>query len=233
MKKFPCSLQFIALAILPFLATSQTAIDNTIAFYHQSIGSQSGIYNGFQYYRYPGFINSGHPFYFADSLTKGSVYYDGVFYENVSLLYDEVTDELLTTDFRGDNLVQLVKLKVDSFTINDFLFIKIVVSQSLFPGYYRQLYSGETSALAKEVKTIAKTTNSDFEVRRTVESRLSYYVKFNEKYYGVSGAKQLLKLFGAKRRQVADHMKSKRINYRSNREDYIVEAVTFYDEQSL
>jgi hypothetical protein len=214
-------------------SSSSTAISNTIAFYQRAIGDQSGIYNGFQYYRYPDLINAGHPFFMFDTLTSGSVYYDSIAYYNVLLLYDEVIDELLTTDYRRENLVQLVKMKVGNFTIGGRKFIRITDNiAALSPGYYLQLYSGKSRVLGKEVKAIEKRIINQFEEYRNVEARKSYYVGINQQYYTVSGAKALMKLFGDKRRAVTEYLKNRRLKYKSNREDYIVEAVKHYDELS-
>jgi hypothetical protein len=214
-------------------SSSSTAISNTIAFYQRAIGDQSGIYNGTQYYRYPDFINSGHVFFMFDSLTNGSVNYDGIVYKNVQLLYDEMTDQLLTTDYRKENLVQLVKLKVGRFTISNHNFVRIADGvPGISPGYYRQLYNGKSEVLGKEVKTIDKRIISQFEVNTTVEARNSYYIRINNRYRAVSGAKQLLKLMADKHKAVGDHLKSKKLKYKSNRENYIVEAVKHYDEVS-
>lgn len=214
-------------------SSSSAAISNTIAFYQRAIGDQSGIYNGTQYYRYPGFINSGHVFFMSDSLTNGSVNYDGITYNNVPLLYDEMIDELLTTDYRKENLVQLVKLKVERFTIFNHNFVRVADSVlGISPGYYRQLYNGKSKVFAREAKTIDKRIINQFEVNTTVEMRNSYYVFINKRYRAISGAKQLLNLMADKGKAVSDYLKGKKLKYKSNRENYIVEAVKVYDELS-
>jgi hypothetical protein len=214
-------------------SSSSTAISNTIAFYQRSIGDQSGIYNGVQYYRYADFINSGHPFFMFDSLTAGAVDYDGVVYNSVPLLYDEMIDQLLTNDYRKENLVELVKIKVNRFTIANHNFVRIADSMSgIAPGYYRELYSGKSQVLGKEIKTVDKRIINQFEVNRTVETRNSYYARIHKQYFVISGSKQLLKLFGDKRKPVSDFLRNKKARYKSNRENYIVEAVKRYDELS-
>ena len=117
------------------------AVNSALRIYAQAAGDQAPYYNGIQYRRYPNYIHYGQPFFIADSLTAGTITYDDVTYENVKLQYDEVNDELITTDLQGHNLVQLFKQKISAFSIGPHKFINL--SQT-YPraGYYRVLYNG-------------------------------------------------------------------------------------------
>jgi hypothetical protein len=92
-------------------AKADAAVNNAMRIYADATGDQAPYYNGVQYRRYPYYIHFGHPFFIADSLITGTITYNGVTYENVKLQYDEVNDELITTDLQGDNLVQPFQTK--------------------------------------------------------------------------------------------------------------------------
>ncbi|MBO9572830.1 MAG: hypothetical protein J7497_11595, partial [Chitinophagaceae bacterium] len=127
--------------------------DNTdaqrmINIYRASAREHDPLYNGREYDRYPFYINSGIPYYNADILVAGQVQYDGLRYDSVLLMYDLISDELITTDFTGSHFVKLVKQKVDSFNIHATKFISIHSGKKVPEGYYKLIYSGKRQILS-------------------------------------------------------------------------------------
>src|SRR5579871_1627160 len=94
---FP-ALQIIAQPSVPDSISFSRARNNTVALYYQSSGDQSRIYNGTHYPGYPFVFAEGNPFFFTDTEQQASVIYDNVFYQNINLLYDELTDALIMQD---------------------------------------------------------------------------------------------------------------------------------------
>jgi hypothetical protein len=66
--------------------------------YHDYLDPEPNLYRGGQYAEYGFLLKDGHPFFGEDRLRKGTVVYNGILYENVALLYDEVQDQPVTPD---------------------------------------------------------------------------------------------------------------------------------------
>jgi hypothetical protein len=211
-------------------ATADAAVNNAIRIYADATGDQAPYYNGVQYRRYPNYIHFGHPFFIADSLITGTINYNGVTYENVKLQYDEVNDELITTDLQGDNLVQLFKQKISGFTIGPHKFINL---SRTYPraGYYRVLYNGKSQILAKEFKSIqVKPGRITAETERSVNSSTDYYLRTDKGYEKFNRLNSFLSLMGNHRKEVARFIRDKKLRTRSGREDLYYQAASFFDQ---
>jgi len=207
------------------------SVSNAIRIFAAATGTQAGYYNGLQYRRYPNFIHTGHPFFLADSLIAGTITYDGVHYENIRLQYDEVNDELITTDVQGDNLVQIHKAKVSAFTIGRYNFIHHSAGTYPGAGYYRVLYDGRSQIIAKEKKLIQTTPGqTNAETIRSVDASTDYYLKTSKGYEKFGRLNALLTTFGKHRKAVAGFLKDKKSKYRQDKENLFYQAVTFYDQ---
>ncbi len=69
-----------------------------IDFYDSFRADANPIFNGREYERYSFYLNKGIPFFMSDTMTLGSVVYDGMLYNNVELMYDMILDELTLGD---------------------------------------------------------------------------------------------------------------------------------------
>ena len=210
-------------------SSTDSALTNTIRIFISSTGDQSPVYNGVQYQRYAAVLHYGQPFFIADSLIVGSVTIDGLTYEKVPLMLDEVNDELITTDLQGDNLVQLPKHKIEGFTIGRHAFAHIK-GKDLKDGYYRLLYNGRSQLLAKENKSIhVKPGRITAETERTVNSSTDYYLKTEKGYQKFHRLSQFLTLFGKERGRVENFIRDNKLRTRTNREDLYSQAASFFD----
>lgn len=206
------------------------AIEQALKIYAAATGNQAGYYNGVQYKRYPNFIHSGHTFFMADSLIEGTLIYDGVKYSNVKLQYDEWTDQLVTTDVPGSNLVQLHKASVSAFSIGPHMFVNNTTDDP-GAGYYRILYNGKSTILVKEKKIVQeKHGETNAETVRSVDVTVDYYLKTPRGFQKFNRLSSLLALFGSHRKAVAGYLRDKNLKYRQDKENVFYQAVAFYDQ---
>jgi hypothetical protein len=204
--------------------------------YHKSLNDQKGIYNGSLYLRLIQ-THTGHVYFKSDSLTAGQVVYDGVLYENVPLLYDELKDELVTTDITGLSLVQLIKDKVTSFTIYSSAFIHQFTgtdSQGFKSnGFFRLLYDGKMKVLHRETKFLRQKIVRENEYNRYVDTQSGYWISSETGLQRISNYRDLLNVFGNTKKQVHEHIRSKGIKFREETEQTLVEAVSFYENARI
>lgn len=210
-----------------------TAFTNTLSVFTQALNDQAAIYNGIQYRRYPEAIHEGHPFFLADSLIAGTVTYEGLTYNKVRLLYDEVNDELITTDWQANNLVQLFEEKVDGFTIATQKFVRIAAGNPP-SGYCRLIYDGASRIVAKERKTIqVRTGRTSAETQRWVSSSTDYYLETPQGFRKFHRLNAFLSLLGRHRKQVENYIKQNRLHCRSEKDRVLAEAARYYDQLNM
>ena len=77
------------------ISPEQLIVRNAASVYFQSLVEQSGIYRGTEYTGYPFRLKSGHQFFESEEISYGSVYYDGILYENVPMRLDIIKDQLI------------------------------------------------------------------------------------------------------------------------------------------
>jgi hypothetical protein len=187
------------------------------------------VLNGREYVRYALTINSGHAYFLVDSLLDGSVSYDGVNIGGLKLMYDESLDELVAHDISKIYMVQLVKQKVDSFSIDGHRFVQLRRDASFIsqpdPGFYEVLHEGRLVALKKEIKRIAeKTGTGSFE--RSFETRSAYYILDGKRYYQVNNQRDLIAVLGNKK-ELRLYIRENNLSYKRNPDELVASVIAY------
>lgn len=200
--------------------------------WHHSLKRESGIYNGKEYIDYTRILKEGHP-YFDSTVSRGSVHYNHIVYDNVSMLLDLIRDDLVAVHFNNIFLIELVKSKVDWFTLKGHFFEHLgrdssTRKENISPGFYDRLYAGDNiKYYVKRVKVIQEII-PHMTVERIVHEADRYYIYKDGQYHNVRSKPSVLKLLGNKR-QLNQALKQNRIRFRSNREAAIRLMVQTYD----
>jgi hypothetical protein len=203
--------------------------DTAVSFYYKFTDQRSRLYNGKEYIGYPQM--EGHPFFGDPDLHRGSVFYDGLLFDNVNMQYDLVKDELIIQHFDVFFKIVLISSKVKEFTLSNHHYRRMVKdSVNRLPvstGYYDFLYEGNITLIAKRTKHIDELV-TDKIVRKIVEKNF-YYVIRDSVYYPIRSYKSLLSLFKDKSKEIRQDLRRNHLKFRKNREGAIVRAVKFYD----
>ncbi len=215
--------------------TSNVAHAGAVALrqYHAYLDPEPNLYRGGQYAEYSFLLKEGHPYFGEDRMRKGTVTYNGILYENVLLLYDEVLDLLVMPDPIKVFKIALISNQVDRFTIEDHSFVRLM--DSLNPsqpgnGYYEQLYKGRITFLKKEKKTIQDDLSAPTEgVRRLIYTSISYYLKMGEVYHVVKSKKALLRLLKDRSRDAKKFIRQNHLSFSDDKENSLVKVVAWYD----
>ena len=207
------------------------AVSNTIALYYKSAGDQLGLYNGIQYGGYPFSFTEGHPFFYSNKPGIGSVVYDGILYENLSMQYDEIAEALFMQD--SARRIQLLNPRIERFTLFANNFIRIVKDTEsaalVKTGFYNILYEGGTSLLKKEVKLIRDDVSTG-ELRHFVDATEYYYLKKNNVFFSIKSKGGFLDLFKDKRKQIKQYIAKNKLSYRKDRDNMLAKATAYYDQ---
>jgi hypothetical protein len=212
---------------------SDSAYGLALRQYHAYLDPEPNLYRGGQYAEYSFLLNEGHPFFGEDRLRKGTVVYNGILYENVSLLYDEILDQPVMPDPLKVFKIALIPSQVEGFTIEDHSFIRLSDSLNRSQpsnGFYEQLYKGHISLLKRERKTMQEDVSNPAEgIRRLIDVHVSYYLKRGNEYYPVNNKGSLLYALKDKSRGARKFMRQNHLNVRKDKENTLVKVVAWYD----
>lgn len=140
----PCLLLLIVSFIFSAPARAKSLTDTS--------GRNSLLYNGFEYTRGTNYNNES-PFFLGDDFLPGEIRYTGNLYKSVDLQYDCIDDVVLLKDPLGGNRIQLIKEKVDEFSLGGHHFIKLEWLGAKGE-FYEELYRGKRSVLVQWKKDV-------------------------------------------------------------------------------
>ncbi|MEP6583786.1 MAG: hypothetical protein ABJA90_05955 [Ginsengibacter sp.] len=211
-------------------------LQNAINLYHQSLIPETGLYNGSEYaYKayYPYAINEGDPFFISREFYSGSVFYNGLLYQNIPLLYDIIKGELLTKDLSQINIIRLNEEKVRWFTIYNQTFYRLVkdsiAKNTVSTDFYDGLYIGNTS-LYKHVSKIFKENSSSAQgINRYVVEKDEFFIKKGNEYFRINNRKSLLNVLSDRKKDIGQFMSKSKLKLKKNKEDAFIKVVTYYD----
>jgi hypothetical protein len=202
------------------------ATSHAVKFYTNAIQGQAQLYNGSDYAEYRS-LQDEHPYFGTDDWVYGTVFYDGYLYENVPLLYDISTDQLLTETYYSSSIMKLIKDKITYFTLPGKKFVN-QPDTTISPGFYELLYDGKTKVYARHSKLLQETLSSQ-EIIHSFDEKTRYYIYKNNIYIHVKSKGSVLDVFGDRKREVSQYINKSKIRFRKNREQYITRLAEFYD----
>ena len=208
-----------------------TALTNTLAVYSAAMASQSPIVNGRQYKPYSfTFIKEGHPFFETRQFVPATVYYEDQLYDSVKLLYDEHLDMvIMDVGVR----VELISERLPYFSISGHDFFRIpadTIHQVISEGYYERLYDGGIQLYKKEYKEFKEVLSVTDGYQAEIIEKYFYYIKKGDEFYRVKNKNGLLDILKEKRSELEKYIKTNRLNFRRDKQNTIMKAVTYYDQ---
>jgi hypothetical protein len=133
--------------------SSTSALAAAKEIYFNAVGSELNLYNGISYKGYTlNETDEGQPYFGSELWVEGFVNYDGVLYEDVSMLYDLVEDKVIIDHKFGSGKLELIGEKLSSFGFNQHYFVRLNpsrTSNTAESGFYERLFDGRLKAYAK------------------------------------------------------------------------------------
>lgn len=209
------------------------SVSNAIQVYHHYLTPESGLYNGSEYAGYPFRFNEGHQFFGANELTKGSIVYNGILFENVPIQIDLITEHVIINCFEGGYRIQLINERISSFNLLNHTFIRIVKdsanSNVINTGFYDQLYEGDITVLKKEKKKIDEEISITAGIIRSVTEDNFYYLKKAGKYYSIKNKNYLVEVLHDKKKDIKQFMRKNKLKFKKDTENMLVQVAHYYD----
>lgn len=199
--------------------------------YYQSLGEQSPLYKGSEYIEYAYSLQEGDPFFGSAGWVNGDIYFDGMMFHEVPLLYDIVKDEVITQDFQKIYKINLPADRIQLFTMQGHTFVRILHDSvnRVKTGFYDQLYNGNVGLLVKREKKIIE-KSLDLNINRVILSQVAYYVRKQGHYYTIKNKTALLNVLKDRKKEIQLYLKKNMIKFKSNPENAMIKAVEYYDQ---
>jgi len=219
------SLAVFAQDFLPDSVIYKRALNQTISYNNSLAAKTSGLFTGGLYVR--DYYNvKGHPFFETDSLQKGDVFYNGVLYRNVDLLYDLSHDNLVTKYADDANLV-LVREKIAYFKIGTHLFV--AGSDVLRKKFYEMLYTGKVELLVQRKKEMVPWSKT-MEFTAAFSQTNSYFIYKDSSYQKVNSKQELMDVLKDKKEELKNFISANKLDFRKNFETALIRTAMYYDE---
>ncbi len=200
--------------------------------YHEQIGSFARLYNGSIYLeRYPGV--KGHQYYLSDYWVQGSISYLGLTYDSVLLKYDILNDKVIVenSDEFGRSLgIDLNKDNIDWFRLEESIFIRMH-DTSGYKGIYELAYSGDSKLLIKRKKIIGQAIGPTGKYK-SFYSNDELILQAKNQIFKVSKANSIAKVYPEYKNLIKKFQRSLKIDFRHDKEKYLIEMVKYCDSLS-
>ena len=213
------------------------ASDSAYAFalrqYHSYVAPEVGLYRGIQYIDYDYTVQKGQPFFGPDSIRYGSVWYDGMGYDHVRMLYDLVKGQLVISDPNNIYKISLFMDLVDSFQLDGHLLLRIrdsLAPSSLRSGFCEILYRGGVTLLKRERKSLHENlVISSDNIKLFIDGTSSYYLRKGRSYEPVNNRKEVFDLMKDKRSEVRKLIRKSGLKWHTNKEEILLLVTRWYD----
>ncbi|RSK42796.1 hypothetical protein [Hymenobacter perfusus] len=180
-------------------------------------------------------VRTGHQYFTWPEKQPGTVTYNGEYFDNLSLAYDTVLDQVILSFPNSPFMLRLINENVSNFTINEHYFTRIVTDSSknnINTGYYEVLNSGNTMLLARRTKKLQKQIT-----QKRVEAEFSpidkFYICNNGTYYFTSSKGTALRAFSENAPQIQEYIKSRNLKFnKKNIEKSLLELCIYHNSST-
>jgi hypothetical protein len=193
------------------------------------LGADSRLYNGREYIR-NGTPAKGYPYFEWDSLTPGSLEYDGISYA-IPLEYDLAQDQLVIRDYASNILISLVIEQTPYFSIGPYHFRYFGPGKAQLPdpGFYQELYAGsQVTLLARRRKNLIFPSTPD-EQPQYVQMN-TFFLLLNGSSFKINSEKELLDILGDKKEELKKYIRRNHLSFKRHLEESMIQTIAFYQQ---
>lgn len=211
--------------------SGSSALTNAVTLFHNSTGEHSAIYNGVRHEGYR-FDIKGQAYFDSNQWQNGSLYYEGILYQDIPMLYDEVKDQVVVKYFETNSAVNLVSERISGFTLAGHSFKYLSPDNGLTsPGFYDVLYHGNLSLLMKRAKYIDERVNQ-LAIDRTFTTNYNYFLMKGGSYYLIKNMKSIFKVLEDKEKEIRQFIKANSLDFKADEEFTLTRIAAYYDQLS-
>ena len=234
---FSLSLLFISLTASGQIVSSDTSFihesyKNADNEYKHRILFQSFIYNGQEYVDYDLKIN-GDPYFEDEYYEKGTLTFDGRFFDSIDLKYD-INKQLLILryyDNRGykkDIILQNEKIEAFDLFGHHFIHIRDTSDyKDLEPGLYDILYKQDFTILSKRKKIYVEEIEGRI-IKKNFYIKDQFYVDKGNQIYTVKNKRSCLNVFNDRKKELQKYIKRGFLDFKNDFEGSLLSVANYY-----
>lgn len=231
---------FTIIVLSPLFCDAQSLTDtsflisarkNAVKLYENHIRGNSGFFTGSEY-KAPRRTNDDHPYYKSIDGFESTIVVDDQKYENVWLLYDLTSDNVITEHFYSGSEIALVKAKVQRFVMDGDEFVNIQ-GESLLPGlpgpgYYHVRYDGTTRVLTRYTALMEdKVEGNKLEIYFSRRTR--HYMLKEGVYQKIASRRDVLTVMSDRKSDVKNFLREEKLKIGKKNPSAYGEVARFYD----
>jgi hypothetical protein len=202
---------------------------NVKEFFQNEIKEDVHLYTGKEFIKYSVNIK-GHPFFETDQMQNGTVFYDGTLYENVPLLYDIVSQEIVINRYNSDERMKLLNEKIKYFTFDGYRFENIFSvegkDENVSSTIYEIMSEGRAGVLAKRIKRIKNGLKAEDPTSFVEEDEL--YIRKGKNLYAIDSKNPVLQAFSDKKDFVKAFIRKNKFRFKKNIEKELIMTAEYY-----
>jgi hypothetical protein len=177
----------------------------------------------------------------ADSVQTGTLFYDGILYHNVPMLYDlekdnavilQHADKSFSQEYRNILRMDLIRSRVLWFSLPDHDFVRLEADsnrKNMADGFYDRAYNGKIKVFIKrEKRYVEEVKQTDLE--RRYDAFTYYYIQKAGVYYSIKSKKAVLDVFKNRRKELKVFIRKNGLKFRKNQGPFITEVSSYYDQ---
>ena len=204
-----------------YLASALTALAYAPG---DTLQNNSLLYNGSEYIK--SFNASRGTPMFPTENNRGDVNYYGNWYRNLDLQYDIEDDIIITRDAQGLLKLRLIREKLESFTIDGHLFVKLKLLSSRGE-FYEQLFKGKRSLMLQWEKRM----ELDAQELPIYVLRKTLFVLEGDKVKPILQSDDLLSIDNEHFKDVKKTLRNKKLSFKKDPVNASIAVVKFLEEK--
>jgi hypothetical protein len=189
-----------------------------------TLQQNSLLYNGSEYIK-PFNPQKGTPMFPTEN-NRGDVQYYGNWYKNLDLLYDLEDDIVVTKDAQGLLKLKLIKEKLEAFTIDGHLFVKLKLLNARGE-FYEQLHKGKRNLMLQWEKKM----ELDAQEMPIYVLRKTLFVMEGEKVMPLLRADDLLNINPEHFKEVKKTLRAQKLSFKKDPVKASLSIVKFLEDK--
>ncbi len=236
---------FFVSAVAQSLSGDSTVSNRAMAYavnlYAQSVRDQTLLYNGSEYKAIP-HSPKEHPYFENDQWEWGVIEYNGVIYDQVPLLYDVFTDEVILNYYHLQLeyiVLRLAQEKIKRFVMRGHTFIRLSVNSTqsgvTLNGFYDLLYDGSVKVLAKRKKRQYRDLSAGagglaYATGLAYADKVSYFMYKDGVYFPVKSRRSVMKILQDRKEKVSRLASENNLSFGNDTGAVIAKLASYYDQ---
>lgn len=180
-------------------------------------------------------LAKGNPYLISSKFTKGTVFMEGKSFKDVDINYDIADQKLILiyTAPTGSRLyISMSDVLIDSFLINDYLFVnpaKLNLSSNY--AYMQSLNTGRNILLIGYSKEFINRYNESEPFGKYSKSQRSLFIATDSTLNSINNNKELFKIFPSLKKEVATYLRKNKIVLKKATTSQLTQLIEFYNQQ--